>query len=217
MDLYLITNNINGKKYVGISNNYKTRWKYHKRNRIETSKEYDKVLYRAFRKYGMNNFEFTLLATKLPTRLAKQLEIHLIKDLRTLSHEHGYNVTEGGDHTGQSGERNRNASLSEEQAKDIITRRENKEPFISVYADYKHILQRSGMESIWLGTTWKHLQPTVITKLHAAKLLSEKQVREIRKLAAEKKLSYPKIAKLYNISAALVCNIHKRKSYSEIT
>lgn len=217
MDVYIITNLTNNKKYVGITNNYKTRWKYHLRNRTETSKEYHKVLYKAFRKYGFDNFKFELVKQDLTIEEGKQLEIQLIKELKTLSHEDGYNVTEGGDHTGQTGERNRNATLSEEQAKDIITRRESKEIFQTVYEDYKHLLKRTGMESIWLGTSWKHLQPDSITKLHAAKKLTDIQVLEIRKMVISSNLSYKKIADMFNISAALVCKIHKRQSYTNVT
>ena len=217
MDVYIITNLVNNKKYVGITNNYQVRWRYHKRNRTTTSKEYHKVLYAAFRKYGIDNFEFTLVAQTATIDEGKALEIQLIKDLQSLSHQHGYNVTAGGDHTGQEGERNRNATLSEEQAMDIIARREAREVFASVYEDYKHLLKRSGMESIWLGTSWKHLQPSTITKLHASTKLSDEQVREIRALVATGNLSYSQIGKLYGVSAALICKINKHLSYTHVT
>lgn len=217
MDVYIITNLINNKKYVGITNNHQTRWRYHKRNRITTSKEYHKVLYAAFRKYGIENFEFTLVTQTVTVDEGKALEIQLIRDLQSLSHQHGYNVTAGGDHTGQEGERNRNATLSEEQAMDIIARREAREVFASVYEDYKHLLKRSGMESIWLGTSWKHLQPSTITKLHASTKLSDKQVQEIRVLITTGDLSYLQIGKLYSVSAALICKINKHLSYTNVT
>lgn len=216
MDVYTIINLVNNKKYVGITNNYQARWKYHRRNRTTTSKEYHKVLYSAFRKYGLENFEFTLVAQTATVDEGKALEVQLIKDLSSLSHQHGYNVTAGGDHTGQEGERNRNATLSEEQAMDIIARREAREVFATVYEDYKHLLKRSGMESIWLGTSWKRLQPQTITKLHATIKLSDQQVREIRTLITTSDLSYPQIGKLYNVSAALICKINKNISYTNV-
>jgi group I intron endonuclease len=217
MDVYIITNLINNKKYVGITNNYKARWKYHRRNRVETSKEYHKVLYKAFRKYGFDNFSFELVKQALSEEEGKTLEIQLIKDLKTLSHEHGYNVTEGGDHTGQKGERNRNATLTEEQAKDIIARRESKELFTSVYEDYKHLLKRSGMESIWLGTSWKYLQPETITKLHAGRKVTDNQILEIKSLISESDLSYKEIGKLFDVSAALITRIKQNKIHADVS
>ena len=214
MYVYQITNIVNNKKYVGITSNYKQRWKYHKRNRVETSKEYDKVLYRAFRKYGLESFVFKLLHDNLSIEEAKQKEINLIKELDTLSHSQGYNVTEGGDCNGQHGERNRNSKLTEIQALDIITRRELGETRSTVYADYSSLLKISGMESIWLGTSWKHIQPKVVTKLHGGRVLTDTQVREIHILITENNLTYRKIAEQFKVSAALITNIKKGNSYS---
>lgn len=216
MDIYKITNLVNKKVYIGITNNYLVRWKYHKRNRVPTSKEYNKVLYSAFRKYGIENFKFELIQQDLSVEEGKKMEIKLIKELKTLSHEQGYNVTKGGDHTEAEGAKNRNATLSEEQAKDIITRRENKELFSSVYKDYKHLLKRSGIESIWLGVSWKHLQPEIITKTHASRSLTEENVRAIRKLIKETSMTYSQIGKQFNTHAATISNIKNGKSYSDV-
>lgn len=60
--IYKITNNINGKIYIGKSNNIERRFKDHKRlSFTEGHKEYDKTLYRAFRKYGIENFSFEVI------------------------------------------------------------------------------------------------------------------------------------------------------------
>lgn len=53
--IYKITNQINGKNYIGQSVDIKTRWRKHK----ESKKDYP--LYRAFRKYGIDNFTFEIL------------------------------------------------------------------------------------------------------------------------------------------------------------
>jgi group I intron endonuclease len=216
MDVYKITNLVNKKVYIGITNNYLVRWKYHKRNRVPTSKEYNKVLYSAFRKYGIENFKFELIQQNLSIEEGKKLEIKLIKELKTLSHEHGYNITKGGDHTGSEGAKNRNATLSEDQAKDIITRRENNELFSSVYKDYKHLLKRTGMESIWLGISWKHLQPETITKSHANRKLTVENIREIRKLLQETNLSYAQIGKQFNAHATTISQIKHNKVYKNV-
>lgn len=55
--IYLIRNTINQKNYVGQSKHILRRWTEHKYD----SKDIDYPLYAAFRKYGINNFEFSIL------------------------------------------------------------------------------------------------------------------------------------------------------------
>ena len=60
--IYKITNTINHKVYIGLSNNIEKRWKTHKQRAFsENDKEYNKHLYRAFRKYGLENFTFEVI------------------------------------------------------------------------------------------------------------------------------------------------------------
>lgn len=56
--IYVIRNIINDKCYVGQSINIKERWYHHK---SLPKKSYDYPIYRAFRKYGIDNFEFKVL------------------------------------------------------------------------------------------------------------------------------------------------------------
>ena len=55
MGIYLITNRINGKKYVGQSKNIKQRWKEH------ISRERNTMIHNAIKKYGEENFYFKIL------------------------------------------------------------------------------------------------------------------------------------------------------------
>ena len=56
--IYKITNNINGKVYIGQSVNYKKRWNEHKNC---AKNGYDSHLYFAMRKYGIENFTFKVI------------------------------------------------------------------------------------------------------------------------------------------------------------
>ena len=67
--IYKITNLINGKIYIGQSVDINKRWRQHKRNSQIKGREYDKYLYRAFRKYGLENFSFELLLECSPQEL----------------------------------------------------------------------------------------------------------------------------------------------------
>lgn len=62
--IYKITNKITGDCYIGQSIDIEKRWKEHiNSSKNKNSSEYQKILYRAFRKYGVNNFTFEILET----------------------------------------------------------------------------------------------------------------------------------------------------------
>lgn len=92
--LYVITNQINNKKYVGKT--YKSlddRMSEHIRDsRKERCK--NRPLYRAFQKYGIENFEIKLLG-EFEEGLLEDKEIEFIEKYN--SYANGYNATLGGD------------------------------------------------------------------------------------------------------------------------
>ena len=60
--IYKITNKINNHCYIGQSTRIQQRWKEHINTSNNSNKEgYNYPLYRAFRKYGIENFIFTVL------------------------------------------------------------------------------------------------------------------------------------------------------------
>ena len=57
--IYKIENLLNGKVYIGQSINIEHRIYRHKKNYLNQNRvEFTKPLYRAFRKYGIDNFSF---------------------------------------------------------------------------------------------------------------------------------------------------------------
>lgn len=84
--IYQIVNNINGKGYVGQSRNIEKRWLAHK----ESKESYP--LYKAFRKYGVENFTFQILEECSSEELNEKEKFYI-------KTEHSeYNQTEGGDY-----------------------------------------------------------------------------------------------------------------------
>ena len=60
--IYRIYNKINNKNYIGQSINIEKRWEEHKRAmNYENEHTYNYPLYKAFRKYGLDSFEFSIL------------------------------------------------------------------------------------------------------------------------------------------------------------
>lgn len=97
--IYLITNTITGKKYIGQTVDLKTRWREHRRSAgIE-----NRALYRAMRKYGINVFSFEVIE-ECPVDLLNYREMDYILTLRSHVSQHGYNMTWGG--TDCQGEKN---------------------------------------------------------------------------------------------------------------
>lgn len=92
--IYYIKNKINGKMYIGRTNNFQRR-KYEHFN-IETNI----LLQRAYKKYGIENFEMNTIVTfqainnGVLDKVLNELEIYYIKRYDTF--KNGYNLTIGG-------------------------------------------------------------------------------------------------------------------------
>lgn len=93
--IYKITNLINGKIYIGQTNNPKRREREHFSLTPSILEDNDgKILYNALLKYGPQNFSFEIIEDKCENYNEK--EKFWIKTLNTLI-PFGYNMTEGGE------------------------------------------------------------------------------------------------------------------------
>lgn len=90
--IYKITNNINGKNYIGqTSTTIKNRWKQH----IQDSKKYcNRPLYKAFLKYGINSFSIEIIE-ECSEKEVNERERFWINYYN--SYHYGYNATLGGE------------------------------------------------------------------------------------------------------------------------
>lgn len=95
--IYKIENKINHKCYIGQSINIPLRWQIHCQPCIYNNpkrKEYNYALYTAFRKYGLDNFDFTII---------EECKVEELNDKEKYwinyydSYHQGYNMTIGGD------------------------------------------------------------------------------------------------------------------------
>lgn len=91
--IYLITNLVNDKKYVGQTRQpLNKRWSYH----ITESRTFsDRPLYRAINKYGLDKFKIKILE-ECPADILDEREVYWIDFLGT--YRMGYNATTGGEH-----------------------------------------------------------------------------------------------------------------------
>lgn len=94
--IYKITNLINGKIYIGQSINIQQRWKAHRtRPFYKEGEQYQIPLYRAIRKYGLQNFSFEVIEECFENQLNEK-EQYYIEYYDTTNQDKGYNLTKGG-------------------------------------------------------------------------------------------------------------------------
>ena len=143
--IYCITNRINGKSYIGQSVNIEERWKGHKTRPFnKNSSQYDKPLYRAIRKYGLENFIFSILEECKKEDLNKA-EIFWINRLDT--YNNGYNLTAGGQNARTS------SKLNEDEVAEIKKLLLESNLTETQIAELFEVSQRT-ISSINLGQTW---------------------------------------------------------------
>lgn len=147
--IYLITNIVNGKRYVGKS--------LHLRDRLYRhilKGESDKVLYKAFNKYGIDNFRISILYQdeNASEKYLFQLETKYIEELGTYAKE--YNMTKGGE--GISGYK-----YSDEEKEKMRERYLNNSPLLKHSEDCKCI------------TYCYNLDTTIIMKFNSRKEASQ--------------------------------------------
>lgn len=125
--VYLITNKINGKVYVGqTSNSLQTRWRAH----CAESKRRTRKLYTAIRKYGCKSFEIQMIhGPNLSHKEAGELEIKEIRERQSTNANFGYNHSIGGESsaigckwTPASCERARKAHLGKRHSSEVRAR-----------------------------------------------------------------------------------------------
>lgn len=95
--IYKITNQVNGKVYIGQSINIKRRWANHEKDAFwEKAECYNYPLYKAIRKYGLAYFDFEVVE-ECPREQLNEREMFYIQQYHSNEKRNGYNQTLGGD------------------------------------------------------------------------------------------------------------------------
>lgn len=146
-EIYLTTNLVNGKKYLG----------QHK-----LSKQYDyylgsgKILQEAIKKYGRENFSKTTLATCETKEEANELEKQYIKKYNAVNNEEFYNLACGGDGGGFEyfhqylQEHPEEAQEFQQRRIDAVKKWQN---------EYKEIVSKLGKQNIKKCHEWQKKHP----------------------------------------------------------
>lgn len=145
--IYKITNKINGKCYIGQSQHIEKRWTDHKAksNNIK-DKGYEYPLYRAFRKYGIDNFTFEIIEEckieELTQKEFKWIQYYNPEYNQTQGNDCGYTVV---------------SKLTDEQVNEIIEILLNDKEGIISYSEIgkKYNVHKDTIRNINLGYSWK--------------------------------------------------------------
>lgn len=196
--IYVITNEINQKQYVGLSKNCWKRWADHYSKSYNSNKKdvLEKALYMAMRKYGRDNFSFKIIE-ECPEEQLSEREVYWIKKLNT--YHGGYNETEGGEKPGPNsvhlGEAHGMAKLTE---KEVIQCRkwykEGKKSHDIWEKCFQDKITYVGFQRMWHGKTWKHVMPEVFkSNPHPRCKYSEEIIQQIKHMYNEEKKSCAEI------------------------
>lgn len=90
--LYVHRNKINGKRYIGITNNVHKRW-YGKGKHYEQCPRFAAAIH----KYGWDCFEHEIILEGLTLEQANERERFYIAKYRTTEKDFGYNIQDGGE------------------------------------------------------------------------------------------------------------------------
>jgi len=91
--IYMLTNKITGKAYIGQTvNSAQRRFQFHKKAARKGSKS---LIHDAIRKYGTDSFEITVLDSDIPSDRVDNCEVYWIDKLQTRMPS-GYNMQGGG-------------------------------------------------------------------------------------------------------------------------
>lgn len=155
MYVYQITNLINNKLYIGITNDYKKRWSNHK-----CCNNPNMVICKAIKKYGVENFKFEILYEGLSIEDASEKEKELIQKKNSLV-PNGYNVALGGfeDTLGVQhfGADNSNAKLTNEEAQYIKDHRYL--PEYVLYEEFNEKISYQAFKDIYHDKTYPNIKP----------------------------------------------------------
>ena len=162
MIIYKITNKVNNKVYIGLTTlTLEYRWKRHITESKNVSNE--KHLYKAIRKYGLENFLVEEIDHSSSLEELGELERKYIKQFDSTNPNRGYNLTAGGERHQYDGN-----SQSKLTVEDVIEIRKAyaegiyrvKEYWKKYYSDK---MSFSGFQKVWDGYTWIGIMDEVYT------------------------------------------------------
>ena len=186
--IYCIENTTNCKRYIGLSRNIEQRWNEH-RSKLRRGKHGNIYLQRAWNNYGEDAFKFYIVEFCESDVLSEREEYYIAK-YHTLSHEFGYNLTQGGEDAATTNKMiiayktgsiyNSVRSAAEEQGVvdiTMITWCKNHHNFM--YLDEWNSLSESE-RNYWMDFDWEEVDHKKLSQAHSRNNLTADTLEKLR-------------------------------------
>lgn len=239
--IYKIINIKNNKVYIGQSIDPKTRWSRHKSDSKNKLKARNKHLSSAILKYGVESFEFEIIAQCRSLEESDDTEIACIAQYRSIDRKFGYNSSPGGQGKRPMSEEikkklskalkgrpshMKGKTHSEETKKKLsIANKGNKFRLgVTVSDDTKALLSKINTGKTASEETRKKMSESMIGKNAGSKngmfgkrsahaKLTVEQARSIRSEYSSGGISMAKLGKKYAVSKKTILNIIHERIY----
>jgi group I intron endonuclease len=199
--IYKLTNLINGKIYIGQTNNLERRLKEHLYD-----KRRNKPIHNALIKHGRENFSLEVIYYG---ENYNEEEKKWIAFYESNNKEKGYNIQEGGQDS--SGENNPMAKITQEKAEEVI------DLLLNTKLSYDEIAEKANLDKRYIqhinhGEAWSNIKYTYPLRKFLNKLTNEK-VQEIISLLKDESKSIDDIVEITEVKRHTILNINKGKAY----
>lgn len=208
--IYKFTNKINGRCYIGQTNNLQKRYNGHKSESFNPKVNgYWLPLHCAIRKYGIKNFSYEVIeeiADGESQHFIDEREKYFIQYYHSLTDENGYNVTIGGEGCPKpplsyEEKLERSKLFTGKEIQDIQQRLINDEEYDDIEKVYAPKLKRTFLVNINTGTNFYNPDFNYPLKKNAKSKFSQKEIREIKNRIKSGEI-YSSIQKDFNIKSA---------------
>lgn len=223
--IYSYTNKTNNKMYIGQTINPIIRkYQHNYYSYCEKASDYNTPFHRAIRKYGIDNFEYRILADEIDdNELLNQLEIYYIKKFNSVV-PNGYNVSNGGDSSPHDWDENQKLTkslqsgvLTEEEVIELRLAYKNHESPTKIYEEkYKDKFHKNAFMNIWTGKRYSLIMPEVFNDKNRHTKLTEEIVKAIREDREKDNLSFEKLSKKYNISKSTIADVINKRTWKNV-
>lgn len=204
--IYKITNNINGKIYIGKTiRSPEARWNEHMRNALSEQDRYNTPLYLAMRKHGIKNFNFEIIEQNISEDKINEREKYYINYFHTTSHENGYNITLGGD-GGRTSTKLTNNDVKNIQS--ILLDENNILSFRQIGKLFN--VEGSAIRGINIGECWQDEKLTYPLRRYSVTglTLSKQKYKEIVELLQNSNLQLNELMKEYELTESQMSAIN---------
>jgi group I intron endonuclease len=232
--IYKITNNINGKIYIGQTNNPTRRWWQHTSSARRNKG--NQLITKAMIKHGLDNFDFSVICTCCTQEDTDETEILLIKQYNSTDMSIGYNLAKGGSKLVSTQEIRKKISVS---LREFYKNNDNPNKGRKCSSESRANMSRAAMgkpgtnkgkkfSEEWKQKISKSLTGKIITNEHRENLskshmgnippnrkLTFEEAEKMREIYKNTNISQKELGRRYGMAQATINSIILYKTYRE--